>query len=56
MKDKKWAYIAFALVYIAFSLAIAVAVYITKSAWCLWGFLLMPKLSVGSDNGGEENE
>lgn len=56
MSDKKWAYIAFALVYIAFSLAIAVSVYITKSAWCLWGFLLMPRLSMRSDTEEEENE
>lgn len=49
MKDNKWCYISFALIYIAYSLAIIAAVYITKSAWCLWGFLLMPRLSMKSD-------
>lgn len=42
--DYKWLYISWALGAISISIAIAVAIWITKSAWCLWAFLFLPNV------------
>jgi hypothetical protein len=42
-----------AIAWIATSLAVSVAIYITHSAWCLWVFILPGSLSYTSGGGGK---
>jgi hypothetical protein len=38
--DRKWAYIAYGMVWLATGFAVAVGIYVTKNPNCLWAMLI----------------
>lgn len=49
---------AYSIIWISVSLAVCFGIYITKSAWCLWAFLILiyVELSQSSNSKSEDIE
>ncbi|EKS4345034.1 hypothetical protein QB607_003037 [Clostridium botulinum] len=50
MKDYKWAYIAYGVIWLATGMAVSTAIFITKSASPLWAMLIPCSVSIRSGN------
>lgn len=47
--NNKWVWIAYASAWISTAIGVSFGVYFTKSAWCLWAFVLPGCITISNN-------